>query len=156
MKAKRILMYLVCFFVVIVVIGCTPYSAEVQFDEAYPCTGPDENGEPTGKETTFSGKNLAEIYVCGYVQTSEPIWLSAYWIPGDESRSFVFNREIEVEQSGYVYFSLVDAIQHTEQLPFGGNYYSHYTDEGVIPVGEYQVVIEQGRRTITTVTFTVE
>ena len=135
--------------------SCTPYSAEVQFDEKYLCAGPDENGEPLDIDETFSGKDLKKIYFCGYVQTSEPILLSAYWIPRDETTAFVWNPGIEIEQSGYIYFSLIDAIQYTDKLPFG-NYYKEYTDEGFIPLGEYQVVIEQARKTITTIEFTVE
>lgn len=66
--------------------------------EFSPCKGLDENRNPVEASTTFSSDEK-QIFVCGYLQTNQPITLSVYWYYEDE---FLFRDLVDNVQGRFV------------------------------------------------------
>jgi len=140
-----ILLIGVIIIALVLLIGIPLYSGEFQLarvrlntnawlSELYTCSGPVIDGELSEPKEVFQESEWQDIYICGNIQSKEPISLDSQWFFKDEESLVAWNLEIEVFDPGDFYISLYDTYNNTLQR-----------DEVFPKLGEYVVIVEQGR-----------
>lgn len=110
------------------------YSWDVKVKEFYTCNGSNEQTRhPINQTNSFSASTKA-IYICGYVETSTPAWLSFYWYQSPTQTSYYWTKASSYE-TGYFYSKL-------DVFPY-------------IP-GHYRVIVRQGRSTLAEYEFDIQ
>lgn len=132
------------------------YFAEYKVIDFYPCSGPDQDGLPLDKNPEISGEELEIIYICGYLESDRPVNIAATWKYEQEDTAFAENSSILVDHSGYVFFSLLEGVDHADKWLIGDVFRNKYIHNGYLPYGEYHVLISSGRNDLAMIDFIVK